>query len=116
MADDGLPGAVRDDLERRGERRACFDGWVEIVGRETRVRGSGRDLSRAGLGAVVRSPHPALHTHVEAEFALPGIRLPIVLPGVVAWSDAATGRIGLRFDDIEPGIAELIGSFAAGRL
>ena len=98
---------------RRGNPRTPFDGWVEIsVGRERRLA-TARDLSPSGIGVDLPGAPLAPASALICEFALPGISLPLALDGHVAW---ATGsRLGVRFDDVDPGLAELLENHVAGR-
>jgi len=100
----------------RAAPRAAFHGWVEITVQGARRRVSGTDLCTQGIGLRVASTPPPAAAPVLAEFALPGIGLPLALRGVVAWSDPARERCGIRFLDIDPGLEELIASYVAGRL
>ena len=100
----------------RAAPRAAFHGWVEITVQGARRRVSGTDLCTRGIGLRVASTPPPAAAPVLAEFALPGIGLPLALRGVVAWSDPARERCGIRFLDIDPGLEELIASYVAGRL
>jgi hypothetical protein len=101
---------------RRRHPRATFAGWVEIIAEGGRRLGTGWDLSAGGIGLALRSAPPALAVRVSSEFALPGISLPLALDGMVAWCDAASGRLGIRFEGVDPGLAELLESFVSGRL
>jgi hypothetical protein len=53
---------------------------------------------------------------VESEFALPGFFVPIKLPARVAWADTRTQNLGLRFEAVDPDLAELLENYVAGRL
>ena len=53
---------------------------------------------------------------LRSEFALPGISLPIELRAVVRWTSDDGSRAGLHFLELDPGIAELLENFLAGRL
>jgi hypothetical protein len=53
---------------------------------------------------------------VESEFALPGFVVPLKLSARVAWTDSRTEGLGLRFEEIDPGLAELLENYVAGRL
>lgn len=46
---------------------------------------------------------------------LPGVTGLLNLPGEVAWS-AATGRVGIRFSDVKPGVALILRNWLAERL
>ena len=102
--------------EQRRHLRAPFSGWVEISSRGRRRLGTGRDLSAGGIGLELRGEPIAPGGSVTSEFALPGISLPLALEGRVAWSDAGSERLGIVFDGIDPGLAELLESYAGGRL
>lgn len=97
--------------ERRGRPRTTFEGWVEITVAGERRLATARDLSSAGIGlALSGSPlHEA--TFLTCEFALPGISLALALDGRVAWSD--DGRLGVAFDEVDPGLAELLENHVA---
>lgn len=102
-------------VERRGAR-APFVAWVELMVDGVRRRARARDLSADGIGIELAAPLPRAREAVVSEFALPGISLPLALAGVVAWSSPGEARIGVRFDDVDPGLSELLESFVAGRL
>lgn len=99
--------------QRRGPRTR-FDGWVELRVNGGRRLASARDLASGGIGIDVQGDALALREAVICEFALPGISLPLELEGAVAWS--ADGRAGVRFDAVDPGLAELLENHVAGRL
>jgi hypothetical protein len=96
--------------------RAAFGGWVEILADGRRLRATATDLSVAGLGVEMRGALPEASQPVVSEFALPGISLPLALEGEVAWTDKRASRFGVRFRDLDPGLAELIESYVAGKL
>jgi hypothetical protein len=98
---------------RRRDPRMPFDGWVEISADGQRRLATGRDLSRAGIGVDLPGAPLAPALPIVCEFALPGISLPLALEGHVAWS--AGSRIGVRFIDVDPGLAELLDNHVAGR-
>ncbi|HYB12081.1 MAG TPA: PilZ domain-containing protein [Myxococcota bacterium] len=100
----------------RSECRARFEGWVELRSGATRRRAAARDLSVRGMGLSLSGPLPARLSSVVSEFALPGITLPLALEGVVVWTNAGASRLGIRFAEIDPGLAELLSSYVAGRL
>ncbi len=102
--------------DRRGGPRRAFDGWVEISTHERRHRATARDLSARGLGVQMTGPLPALEARVTSEFALPGISLPLALPAIVVWIREHEGRLGLRFDGVDGGLAELLANHLSGRL
>jgi hypothetical protein len=88
---------------------------VELtIGPERRLASS-VDLSAAGLGLMLAPPLPGAGQPVESEFALPGFGLPLAVPARVAWSDPDSGRLGLTFDRLDHGVAELLQSAVAGR-
>lgn len=101
---------------RRHSPRARFDAWVELRADGQTRRVSGRDLCDRGIGLLVEGSLPPLHETVSSEFALPGIRLPMALDGVVAWRDERSGRLGVRFLDVDPALGELLASYVAGQL
>jgi hypothetical protein len=101
--------------ERRRGARTAFEAWVEIAAGGERRLARSRDLSEEGLGVELEPPHPAPGERVEGEFPLPGIRLPLVVAARVAWCDPATGRLGLAFEALDHGVAELLQSAVAGR-
>jgi hypothetical protein len=68
-----------------------------------------------GIGIEVEGP-PPVDARVVSEFALPGISLPVELHGRLVWSDADAGRAGVCFDAVDPGLAELLSNYVAGRL
>ena len=104
------------DGERRGSRRAAFDGWVGIAAGQVHRMARGRDLSADGIGLVLGGPHPFTEGLVEREFALPGFFVPVKLPARVAWADSRTETLGLRFEEIDADLAELLENYVAGRL
>lgn len=100
--------------ERRREKpRTPFEGWVEISAEGQRRLATARDLSPAGIGIVLPGAPLAPAAALVCEFALPGISLPLALEGHVAW--VAGSRLGVRFDDVDPGLAELLENHVAGR-
>lgn len=96
--------------------RAPFTGWVELTAAGRRRLGSGRDLSPGGIGLELRGDLPEVGGHVTSEFALPGISIPLALEGRVAWCDARAQRVGICFERVDPGLAELLENFVGGRL
>lgn len=104
------------DLGQRRHPRAGFAGWVEITADGRRRLGTGCDLSAGGIGVALRNALPSRDARVTSEFALPGISLPLALDGLVAWCDERSGRVGIRFEGVDPGLAELLESFVSGRL
>jgi hypothetical protein len=105
----------RQHVPRRHDR-ARFIGWVELMADGARCLGNGRDLSAGGIGLEVPGDPPRVGDPVTSEFALPGISLPLALDGRVAWRDPGNGRIGVAFERVDPGLAELLESFVGGRL
>ena len=104
------------DEERRGARRARFEGWVGIAAGEVHRMARGRDLSAQGIGLIIGGPHPFTEGPVESEFALPGFFVPVKLPARVAWADSRSESLGLRFEEIDADLAELLENYVAGRL
>lgn len=96
--------------------RAPFSGWVELTADGRRRLGTGRDLSAGGIGLELRGDLPRVGGSVTSEFALPGISIPLALEGRVAWSDSTRSRVGVRFERVDPGLAELLENFVGGRL
>lgn len=107
---------MQDVQGRRQKARAQFNSWVEIAANGMRIRGSGRDLCADGIGLCVDDFAPPKETRVMSEFLLPGITLPIAIPGVVAWVDEERAQLGVRFVGVDPGLAELLSSYVEGRL
>jgi hypothetical protein len=99
--------------QRRSSQRTAFGGWVELHVAGGRRLAQGRDLSARGIGLELPGAPLRADTRVTCEFALPGISLPLELEGSVAWSKGA--RLGVRFDEIDPGLAELLDNHVAGR-
>jgi len=102
-----------DGEPRRKNPRTPFEGWVEISASGERRLATARDLSPAGIGVDLPGAPLAPASALICEFALPGISLPLALDGSVAWADGS--RLGVRFDDIDPGLAELLENHTAGR-
>jgi hypothetical protein len=100
---------------RRAERRS-FSAWVELSDGAARRRAIATDLSVGGIGISLDGAPLAPSGRVTSEFPLPGIGLPLELHAEVAWFDAGAARGGLRFLDVDPGLAELLGRFVDGRL
>jgi hypothetical protein len=103
------------ERERRGPLRTPFEAVVELRdGGAVRVARA-RDLGRHGIGLALAAPHPPPGHPVDLEFALPDLdlRVPLAVSAVVAWSDAAGGRLGLRFAGLDPGLAELLDRLSA---
>jgi hypothetical protein len=78
--------------------------------------GSGRNLSAGGIGLELSGEAVGIGGAVTSEFALPGISLPLALEGRVAWTDPTNRRIGICFETVDPGLAELLENFVGGRL
>jgi hypothetical protein len=105
------------ERQERRYRRVSFEGWVELLTIEgARRLGTGRDLSSGGIGLELPGEPLPVGGAVTSEFALPGISLPLALDGRVAWRDPGNRRIGIRFERVDPGLAELLESFVGGRL
>ncbi|HKJ24642.1 MAG TPA: PilZ domain-containing protein [Myxococcota bacterium] len=102
-------------MDARRRQRAPYRGWVELTLGADRVRAEGCDLSVDGIGIAVKGP-PPIDTSLVSEFTLPGITLPLELRGRLVWSDAGACRAGVRFESVDPGLAELLSNFVAGRL
>ncbi len=98
---------------RRANPRTPFEGWVEISADGQRRLATARDLSPAGIGIELPGAPLELAAALACEFALPGISLPLALDGHVAW--VAGSRLGVHFDDVDPGLAELLANHVAGR-
>ena len=101
---------------RRQSRRARFEGWVAIGAGEVHRIARGRDLSAQGIGLTLGGPHPFTEGAVESEFALPGFFVPVKLPARVVWADSRSESLGLRFEEIDADLAELLENYVAGRL
>jgi hypothetical protein len=104
------------EQERRGSRRAKFEGWVGLTAGELHRMARGRDLSAQGIGLILGGTHPFTKGAVESEFALPGFFVPLKLPARVAWADSRTESLGLCFEEIDGSLAELLENYVAGRL
>lgn len=102
--------------EARRSPRAPFHGWVEVLCDGHRARGTGLDLSVDGIGLALPDAACPLEGELVSEFPLPGIALPLEVRGRWAWSDRPKGRGGIRFEALDPGIADLLANFVAGRL
>jgi hypothetical protein len=107
---------VSGTAEQQRRPRAPFSGWVELTAEGRRRLGTGRDLSPGGIGLELRGDLPAVGGAVTSEFTLPGISIPLALEGRVAWSDTHRARVGVRFERVDPGLAELLENFVGGRL
>lgn len=102
--------------ENQRSPRAPFAGWVELTSEGLRRLGTGCDLSAGGIALELRGELPPIGGPVTSEFALPGISIPLELEGRIAWSDPQRLRVGVRFERIDPGLAELLENFVGGRL
>ncbi|MCL4683313.1 PilZ domain-containing protein [Myxococcota bacterium] len=102
-----------DELQRLP--RAPFSGWVEITVDGLRRLGTGRDLSAGGIGVELPGELPPIGGAVLSEFSLPGISLPLELEGRIMWCNPQSLRVGVRFEGIDPGLAELLENFVGGR-
>ena len=102
--------------ETQRSPRAPFSGWVELTSDGLRRLGTGCDLSAGGVGLELRGELPPIGGAVTSEFALPGISIPLALEGRIAWSDPQRLRVGVRFESVDPGLAELLENFVGGRL
>ncbi len=98
---------------RRKNPRTPFEGWVEISAAGERRLATARDLSPAGIGVDLPGAPLAPASSLICEFALPGISLPLALDGCVAWAEGS--RLGVRFDDVDPGLAELLENHTAAK-
>jgi hypothetical protein len=107
---------VSGTAEQERRPRAPFSGWVELMADGRRRLGTGRDLSPGGIGLELRGELPQVGGAVTSEFALPGISIPLSLEGRIAWSDARRARVGVRFERVDPGLAELLENYVGGRL
>lgn len=107
---------MQKDEERRRWPRMTFDGWAEITAESSRHRGRCVDLSPEGICISFRQPLPGDLSLVVSEFALPGLSLPLAIEGRVAWCNHRASRLGLRFENLDPGIAELLVRYTQGRL
>lgn len=105
---------MSDRVEQPRRPRAPFSGWVELTADGRRRLGTGRDLSPGGIGLDLGGDLPDVGRTVTSEFALPGISIPLALDGCVVWTDGS--RIGVRFERVDPGLAELLENFVGGRL
>lgn len=107
---------MKQDGERRRWPRMTFDGWAEISAPSSRHRGRCVDLSPEGICIAFRQPLPEDLGSVVSEFALPGLSLPLAIRGRVAWCDPESARLGVCFENLDPGIAELLARYTQGRL
>jgi hypothetical protein len=107
--------APASQAPRDGER-ARFESRVELLAGGTWRRAAARDLSVRGIGLSLLGPLPERESAVVSEFPLPGIALPLALEGVVVWANPMASRIGIRFLEVDPGLAELLHSYVSGRL
>jgi hypothetical protein len=111
--DSKRPGGLVEGERRREKPRTPFEGWVEISVAGQRRLATARDLSPAGIGIELPGAPLAPASEIVCEFALPGISLPLALDGHVAWVRGS--RLGVRFDDVDPGLEELLENHVAGR-
>jgi hypothetical protein len=111
----GMDLATGVAMEARRRSRAPYKGWVELTLDSERVRAEGCDLSMDGIGIELASP-PPVDSKLVSEFVLPGIALPLELQGRLVWTDVASARAGVCFEAVDPGLAELLSNFVAGRL
>jgi len=102
--------------ERRRSPRARLETWVEISTGRRRQRGVARDVSVGGLGVERVGPDLEPGQRLVAEFPLPGIGLPVELEGVVVWCGPPGEGAGIRFVDVDAGLAELLALHASGGL
>jgi len=103
------------EREQRRGARATFEGWVELLTAGENRLARSRDLSANGLGLVLPPPHPPIGSRVESEFALPGFAVALSVSARIVWSDPLAGRVGLRFENVDVAVAELLQSAVAGR-
>lgn len=103
-------------MDARRRPRTPYRGWVELSCEGQRARTAGVDLSVDGLGLALPEAGIPVEGALVSEFALPGITLPVELQGHWAWADPAARRGGIRFESVDPGIADLLENFVAGRL
>ena len=108
-----LSEVLVESERRRVNSRAPFDGWVEISADGQRRLATARDLSPSGIGIDLPGAPLVPAVAIVCEFALPGISLPLALEGHVAW--VAGSRLGVRFTDVDPGLAEVLENHVAGR-
>jgi hypothetical protein len=107
--------ATPEGMEARRRQRVPYSGWVELTVGDDRLRAEGCDLSVDGIGVEIPAA-PPVDARLVSEFVLPGIGLPLELRGRLVWRDAHNGRAGVRFEAVDPGLAELISNFVSGRL
>jgi hypothetical protein len=105
----------REGAEQRQAARTAFEAWVELAAGDERHLGRSCDLSVGGLGVSLDGPLPKPGERLGSEFALPGMLLPLLVAARVAWSDPQTGRLGLAFESLDAGVAEILQSAVAGR-
>jgi hypothetical protein len=80
-----------------------------------RFLGRGRDLSQSGISLQLDGHLPRVGSQLDGEFQLPGIQLPLMLRARVAWTEVSSGHVGLHFEELDPGVGELLENFVAGR-
>ncbi|HEY8492335.1 MAG TPA: PilZ domain-containing protein [Myxococcota bacterium] len=110
-----MDGQARRQQQQR-RPRAPFSGWVELTADGRRRRGTALDLSAGGIALELGGELPAVGHPVTSEFALPGISIPLALDGRIVWADARARRLGVCFERVDPGLAELLENFVSGRL
>jgi hypothetical protein len=103
-------------MESRRRPRAPYRGWVEICSGGERARAEGHDLGVDGIGLVLPEAPLPVNGPLVSEFALPGISLPLELRGRWVWLDEKARRGGIRFEEMDAGLADLLSNFVAGRL
>ena len=107
---------MEEQAERRSNARARLDAWVEITAQGVRRRLRVFDLSMGGMGIGGSPDELPRAGPAVCEFPLPGIGLPLEIAGAVAWREDGAARAGIRFGELDPGLAELLASFVGGRL
>lgn len=113
-----LPGreAPLRAADARSGSRARLDAVVELRAARTRRRAQVWDVSARGIGIAAPDLAFAPGSELVLEFALPGIAPALELRGSVVWHERATGRAGLLFGPLDPGVHELLQAFVSGRL
>lgn len=113
--DEGVAAAC----DSRCTARAPLVAAVELCLAGQRQRAQTRDVSPSGLGISLRPDGRCGFVsgrRVDVEFALPGIAPPVAIEAEIVWHDTESGRLGVLFRELDPGLRALLDAFSTGRL